>query len=148
MCPLDAKVSAFCNFPAPADRKELRRFLGMVGYYRGFCENFSSVVAPLTDLLSPNVTYQVSEQCRKPFENIKALLISAPVLAALEFSKPFFLAVDASDQGAGTVLMQDGAPYATSLRSLTTTSGGIPPSKRRRLPLYLQSNILRFIWGL
>ena len=107
--PLDAKVSAICNFPAPADRKELRRFLGMVGYYRGFCENFSSVVAPLTDLLSPKVMYQWTEQCQKAFENIKALLISAPVLAAPEFTKPFSPEVDASDQVVGAVLMQDGA---------------------------------------
>ena len=45
--PLYAKLPANCNFPAPADCKELQRFFGMVGYYRGFCENFSSVVAPL-----------------------------------------------------------------------------------------------------
>ena len=107
--PLDAKVSAICNFPAPADRRELRRFLGMVGYYRSFCKNFSAVVAPLSDLLSPKVLYQWSEQCRKAFENVKALLVSAPVLAAPDFSKLFFLAVDASDQGAGAVLLQSGA---------------------------------------
>ena len=107
--PLDAKVSAICDFPAPADRRELRRFLGMVGYYRGFCKNFSAVVAPLTDLLSPKVPFQWTEQCGKVFENVKALLISAPVLAAPDFSTPFFLAVDASDQGAGAVLLQNGA---------------------------------------
>ena len=109
VCPLDAKVSAICSFPAPANCKELRRFLGMMGYYRGFCENISSVVAPLTDLLSPKVMYQWTEQCQKAFENIKALLISAHVLAAPEFTKSFSLVVDASDQGAGAVLMQDGA---------------------------------------
>lgn len=53
--------------------------------------------------------YQWTEQCQKAFENIKALLISAPVLAAPEFTKPFSLAVDTNDQGAGAVLMQDGA---------------------------------------
>lgn len=108
--PLDAKVSAIINFPAPVDRRELRRFLGMVGYYRGFCKNFSAVVAPLTDLLSPKISFAWSELCQKAFENVKALLISAPVLAAPDFSKPFFLAVDASDLGAGAVL-QEGADF-------------------------------------
>lgn len=50
--PVEAKVSAIVNFPTPTTKRELRRFLGMVGYYRGFCRNFASVVAPLTDLLS------------------------------------------------------------------------------------------------
>lgn len=87
---LDAKVSVICRFPPPADHHELCRFLGMVGYYRGFCRNFSSVVAPLTNLLSPKVVYQWSDQCQSTFENAKALLISAPVLAAPDFATPFF----------------------------------------------------------
>ncbi|KAL2088699.1 hypothetical protein ACEWY4_015598 [Coilia grayii] len=106
--PLDAKISAICDFPAPADRRELRRFLGMAGYYRAFCKNFSAVVAPLTDLLSPKVPYVWSEQCSRAFENLKSLLIAAPVLSAPDFSKSFLLAVDACDYGAGAVLLQPG----------------------------------------
>lgn len=44
--PVEAKVEAICNFPVPGTRRELRRFLGMVGYYRAFCKNFASVVSP------------------------------------------------------------------------------------------------------
>ncbi|KAI3352501.1 hypothetical protein L3Q82_005453 [Scortum barcoo] len=48
-----AKVEAIQGFPVPNTKKELMRFLGMIGYYRSFCRNFSTVVAPLTNLLSP-----------------------------------------------------------------------------------------------
>lgn len=51
--PLGAKIEAICQFPVPTNRRELRGFLGMAGYYRNFCKNFSSVVVPLTILLSP-----------------------------------------------------------------------------------------------
>ncbi|KAG7453964.1 hypothetical protein JOB18_002015, partial [Solea senegalensis] len=51
--PVDAKVEAITRYPVPTTRRELRRFLGMVGYYRNFCRNFSTVVYPLTSLLSP-----------------------------------------------------------------------------------------------
>lgn len=51
--PVAVKVAAICDFPPPMDRKQLRRFLGMVGYYRSFCRNFATVVSPLTNLLSP-----------------------------------------------------------------------------------------------
>ena len=61
--PLEAKVAAITSFPAPTTRRELRRFLGMTGYYRGFCRNFSAVVAPLTDLISPLVQFVWSDRC-------------------------------------------------------------------------------------
>ncbi|CAM4678617.1 unnamed protein product [Leuciscus chuanchicus] len=50
--PVEAKVVAILEYKIPSNKRELRRFLGMCGYYRAFCPNFSSVVSPLTDLLS------------------------------------------------------------------------------------------------
>ncbi|KAF7657930.1 hypothetical protein LDENG_00020310, partial [Lucifuga dentata] len=47
VCPITAEVQAIVDFLVPQTRRELRRFLGMCGYYRGFCKNFSDVVAPL-----------------------------------------------------------------------------------------------------
>ncbi len=105
--PIHAKVNVICSFPKPATRRELRRFLGMVGYYRGFCHNFASVVAPLTDLLSPKRPFQWSEKCQRSFENAKSLLANAPVLVTPNFEKRFLLAVDASAYGAGAVLLQE-----------------------------------------
>ena len=49
--PVRAKVLAIDGYPPPTTKRELTRFLGMIGYYRSFCENFSSVVVPLTTLL-------------------------------------------------------------------------------------------------
>ena len=42
VCPVEAKVMAITRFPAPTTKCELRPFLGMAGYYRSFCRNFSS----------------------------------------------------------------------------------------------------------
>ena len=47
--PLDAKIQTIVKFPIPTSRKELARFLGMAGYYRNFCLNFSDIAAPLTN---------------------------------------------------------------------------------------------------
>lgn len=104
--PVESKVEAITHFPVPTTRRELRRFLGMVGYYRNFCVNFSVVASPLTDLLSPKVPFKWTEPCQMSFEKIKALLINSPILFAPDFSSPFLLAVDASDTGAGAVLLQ------------------------------------------
>ncbi|XP_072182212.1 uncharacterized protein [Diadema setosum] len=104
--PAAAKVQAVQDVPVPKTRKELMRFIGMAGYYRRFCHNFSDVVAPLTDLLRKNVKFQWSAACQSAFDQVKAILSSGPVLAAPDFKKGFSLAVDASDVGAGAVLMQ------------------------------------------
>ena len=106
--PVHAKVEAILRYPVPSSRRELRRFLGMVGYYRSFCKNFSVVATPLTDLLSPKRSFAWTEKSQSAFDSVKAVLTTAPVLAAPNFSAPFSLAVDASDLGAGAVLLQEG----------------------------------------
>ena len=102
----EVKVKAIHEFPAPSDKKQLMRFLGMSGYFRKFCQNFSEIVSPLTNLLRKDVSYNWSTDCQKAFEKIKAVLTNYPVLKAPDFSKEFMLAVDASESGVGAVLLQ------------------------------------------
>ena len=104
--PVHAKVTAVEEFPVPTTKKELMRFLGLVGYYRCFCCNFSTVVASLTDLLKIKSKYIWSTSCQKAFTVVKTLLCSAPVLLAPRLDQPFTLHVDASHVGAGAVLLQ------------------------------------------
>lgn len=106
--PLKEKVRAIEGFPVLSTKKDLMRFLGMAGYYRGFCPNFSSVVAPLTNLLKESVPFVWSSGCQQAFNNAKLLLSSNPVLVAPQFDKPFMIQVDASQIGAGAVLLQTG----------------------------------------
>lgn len=94
------------QFPQSTTKKELMRFLGMVGYYPCFCKNFSTVVAPLADLLKASAQFVWSAECQEAFCNGKSLLCSAPVLAATRFDHPLVLQMDAIHVGAGDVLMQ------------------------------------------
>lgn len=108
--PVRAKVEATDHFNSPTTEKELPHFLGMVGYYCGFCENFSAVVAPLTDSLNPKVMFQWSDHYQTIFEDIKAILASAPGLERPHLRDSFKLKVDASKVDPGAVLLhQDGA---------------------------------------
>lgn len=107
VCPVEAKVQAVKQFPQPSTKKELMRFLGMAGYYRAFCKNFSVVVSPLTNLLKAKAEFIWSTHCQEAFDAVKALLCLSPVLAAPNFEKPFKLQVDASQIGAGAVLLQE-----------------------------------------
>ena len=46
------KIRVISNLPVPQSQKDIRSFLGHVGYYRRFIENFTKLVAPLFKLLS------------------------------------------------------------------------------------------------
>lgn len=107
--PVEAKIQAIAEFPTPKTKRAVRRFLGMAGYYRNFCRNFSDVVLPLTNLLRDSVDFVWSADCDSAFQNTKALLSSSPVLSAPDFDVPFKLEVDASATGAGAVLLQEKA---------------------------------------
>ena len=83
------------------------RFLGMAGYYRKFCPNFSTIAEPLTRLLSKRVKFTWSPECERAFQKLKAILESSPVLVAPNFSKLFKLVVDASEVASGSALLQE-----------------------------------------
>ena len=105
--PIMAKVEAILQFPTPTNKKQIMRYLGMIGFYRKFCSNFATVVAPLTQLLKKNSKFHWSVSCQTAFDNSKSLLTSNPVLITPDYQKPFNLAVDASDIGVGAVLFQE-----------------------------------------
>ena len=104
--PLGTKIQAILEYPPPSNRRELMRFLGMAGYYRRFCQNFSVITAPLTSLLKKGQEYVWSTSCQDAFTKVKSVLTSLPVMLVLNFQKQFMLMVDASGVGAGAVLMQ------------------------------------------
>ena len=142
--PIQAKISAIQNYPVPTTKKELMRFLGLVGYYRNFCRNFSSVVAPLTDLLKARAKYVWSDSCQNAFVNVRSVLCSSPVLMAPCMNRPFALQVDASDVGAGAVLFQcdsDGVEHPVSFFSRKFTSYQINYS-------VIEKESLALIWAL
>ena len=105
--PLDAKIQTIAKFPIPTSRKELARFLGMAGYYRNFCLNFSEIAAPLTNLLSKKVKFVWTDDCQMAFDKVKLLLQKSPVLKSPDYEKPFKLIIDSSDVGTGSVLVQE-----------------------------------------
>ena len=66
--PIKAKVKSIIDYTIPKNTKSLMRFLGMAGYYGKFCNNFSEVTDPLTELLKKGVKHHWSEACHKSFD--------------------------------------------------------------------------------
>ena len=100
------KVKAISNFPEPHNKKNVKQFLGLAGFFRKFVNGFASKAAPLSHLLKEDVPFQFGEEQKKAFEVIKQALIQPPVLRFPDFNLPFILVTDASMQGIGGCLMQ------------------------------------------
>ena len=94
-----AKIAAILEYPIPQTVKQLRRFLGMAGFYRRFISSYSRVAAPLTDLLCGKPKGKVSwnPKAQAAFDSLKEALSSAPVLVAPRLDLPFVLHTDACE---------------------------------------------------
>ncbi|WVZ58435.1 hypothetical protein U9M48_008711 [Paspalum notatum var. saurae] len=96
------------------------------GYYRRFIKDFSKTAKPMTSLTKKNAKYLWSSNCEEAFQTLKKLLTSAPVLAQPDVTKPFDVYCDASGNGLGCVLMQEGRVIAYASRQLRKHEANYP----------------------
>ena len=101
-----AKIKVIEKLPPPSSVKGIRSFLGHVGFYRRFIKDFSKISKLLCQLLENNRAFEFDEACLKAFETLKNTLVSAPIIIAPDWEKPFELMCDASDFAIGTMLGQ------------------------------------------
>lgn len=93
-------------------------FLGMAVQMRALVDGYATIVAPLTELTSKNVSFPMSEQKLAAFEKINVAITTTTVMAILDPAKPFVERTDASDLAMGGVLQQDGLNMAFINRKL------------------------------
>jgi hypothetical protein len=112
------KVRDVLNWKPPTTVSEIRSFLGLAGYYRRFIEGFSKIMKPLTSLLEKEKKFIWLDACQNSFDELRKRLTTAPVLVMPDIHKSFDIYYDASKQGLGCVLMQEGHVIAYASRQL------------------------------
>ncbi|GJT35302.1 reverse transcriptase domain-containing protein [Tanacetum coccineum] len=101
-----AKVDVIAKLPHLTTVKGVRSFLGHVGFYRRFIQDFSKIARPMTHLLEKDTPFVFSKDCIVAFETLKKKLTEAPILVVPDWNLPFKLMCDASDFVIGAVLGQ------------------------------------------
>ncbi|WVZ75700.1 hypothetical protein U9M48_023735 [Paspalum notatum var. saurae] len=106
-----SKVECVLNWKQPETVTEIRSFLGLASYYRRFIKDFSKTAKPMTSLTKKTTKYLWSPNCEEAFQSLKRSLTTALVLAQPDITKPFDVYCDASGNGLGCVLMQEGRKH-------------------------------------
>lgn len=105
--PGDDKVAAIRNFEVPKNVHDVRRFLGLTGFFRKFVQHHAVIARPLNDLLKSKATFQWGEQQTKAFDELRRRLCSEPVLVLYDVNKRHEVHTDASSVGLAGVLLQE-----------------------------------------
>ncbi|KAA3461164.1 Retrotransposable element Tf2 [Gossypium australe] len=113
-----SKISTIVEWKPPRNVSKVRSFLGLAGYYRRFVKGFSMIATPMMRLLQKDVKFEWTMRCQQSFEKLKALLTEAPVLVQPKLGNEFVIYSDASMNGLGCVLMQEGKVVAYASRQL------------------------------
>lgn len=100
------KIETIRKWPIPTDEKQLRGFLGILGYYRKFIKDFAKIAKPLTQALRKGEKIIHNKEFVEAFERCRNILTSSDILQYPEFDKPFVLTTDASNYAVGAVLSQ------------------------------------------
>jgi len=103
-----SKLKGVVDWTLSKTPTDIQKFLGFTGYYRYFVPNYSKITRPLLDLTKKATPWLWEAKHMRAFEKLKTRMCAALVLSQPNFEKKFFLQVDASGFGVGTVLLQKG----------------------------------------
>ena len=135
IAPLPKKVEAIRKIAPPKNKKDLRRFIGLINYYRDAWIRRSDVLAPLASLTSKKSVWKWTSAEQKAFDTIKHIVTKEVLLAFPNFSKPFEIYTDASKYQLGAVITQEGKPIAYYSRKLNSAQLNYTTTERELLAI-------------
>ena len=105
------KIKSLKEWKIPTTLKHLRGFLSLKGYYHNFVKNYMRIETPLPTLLKKDA-FSWTPEANKAFDHLKEAMYQAPFLVMTDFTKKIIVECDASGNGIGVVLKQEGIPIA------------------------------------
>src|SRR6478609_2930234 len=133
--PVAKKVEAIQKLKVPTCVRQLRRFIGMINYYRDIWPQRSHLLAPLTALTSKKAKWKWTDEHQKAFDEMKRVITRETLLAYPNFSKPFDIHTDASLLQLGACISQDGRPIAFYSRKLNLAQTRYTTTERELLSI-------------
>ena len=104
---LPEKLSSIKRMLPPKSPKEIKQFLGLIGYYRKFVPRFSDLARPLNVLTRKNTKFEWTQQCQESFELLKTSLMMDPIFTYPDPKLPDVLFTDASKYAWACILTKE-----------------------------------------
>lgn len=143
-----AKIEAIGKIETPKNRAELETFLGMVTYLQKFAPNLAEITSPLRGLLKKDIEFVWDHAQIDAFVKVKQVITKSPVLAYFDSQKPLYIECDASMNGVGAAIMQDGRPVAYASKTLTQTERNYANIEREMLAIvFACQRFHQYIYG-
>ena len=120
------KVKAMMSWERSKSIFEICSFLGLIGYYRRFIEDFSRLATPMMRLTRKKVKFDWDDRCEEAFQELKRRLTSAPILIIPDRGQGYTVYCDASRAALGCVLMQSGRVVAYGSHQLKNHKHNYP----------------------
>ncbi|MGL5707932.1 MAG: reverse transcriptase domain-containing protein [Aeromonas sp.] len=103
-----SRVQEFKQLPPPKTMRQLQKILGFLNWFRPFIPNLSTILVPITDKTQKNShKFEWTLQDKKIIDSVYEKIENATILSYPNFNEPFYLDVDASEKGIGSILYQD-----------------------------------------
>lgn len=102
-----SKLEPILNYPRPKTVRDVRRLMGLIGFYQKFIKNYSHITTPITDLLKKSKKFKWTDDAERALDELKSVLTSSPVLANPRYDLPFVIETDASQLAVGVALLQE-----------------------------------------
>ena len=133
--PMPKKVKSIQAIAPPKNKRELRKFIGLINYYRDMWIRRSDVLAPLNALTSTQAKWQWTEKEQQAFETMKKIVSREVILAYPNFNEPFENYTDASHTQLGAVITQRSKPIAFYSRKLNSAQTRYTTTERELLAI-------------
>lgn len=142
-------VEAILKLPRPESKSDLLRILGMAKFLGKFVPNMSKITSSLRDLTKIENEFNWLDIHEKSLNELKHLLTSAPILSFFDPSKNVEIETDASKDGLGACLLQDGHPIAFASRSLSSAEKKYAQIEKEMLAIVFSIQKFHFfVYGL
>ena len=149
------KLKAIRDVPPPADVHQVRQFVGLCNFFRNHVKNFALIAAPLNKLLTKQSEWKsgpLPADALKSFQELKAILLSEPVMSYPRRNRPYCLLTDAacgdSDQkrpgGLGAILTQTDEKGEHHV--IAYASRGLQQAEKNYSPFLLEMQAS--VWGM
>lgn len=100
------KMEAIRSYREPVNVHEVRRFVGLVSYFRRFIPKFATIIRPITDLTKKTKEFEWNLLQKESFNKLKNLITEQPVIQIFDPTKYTELHTDASAAGLAGMLFQ------------------------------------------